>query len=197
MELAVIDGKYYLSYEQIHSTIRKLADDIRKNGFEPDVIVAIGTGGYIPARILKTFLKKPILTVGISYYGPDNKPAKTPHTIQWIDEVEKRLSGKKVLLVDEVDDSRITLEYCLRELLRHGASEIAIAVLHNKDKEKKGKIPLEIKRYFAGQELQDRWICYPWDAEDIAEHQRKATLAPESLGKAAGKNPGADFPATV
>jgi len=88
--------------------------------------------------------------------------------------VEKKLAGKKVLLVDEVDDSRVTLEYCLRELLRHGACEIAIAVLHNKKKEKKGKIPREISRYFAGQELEDRWICYPWDAEDIAEHRRMA-----------------------
>ncbi|MGO9409815.1 MAG: phosphoribosyltransferase [Spirochaetia bacterium] len=186
MGLAVIDGKYYLSYEQIHSTIRKLAERIRTDGFEPDVIVAIGTGGYIPARILKTFLKKPILTVGISYYGPDNKPAKTPRTIQWIDEVEKKLAGRKVLLVDEVDDSRVTLEYCLRELLRHGAREIAIAVLHNKNKEKKGKIPREIKRYFAGEELEDRWICYPWDAEDIEEHQKKTREPAGSRGQDQG-----------
>jgi hypothetical protein len=197
MELAVIDGKYYLSYEQIHLTIRKLADDIKKDGFEPDVIVAIGTGGYIPARILKTFLKKPILTVGISYYGPDNKPAKTPQTIQWIDEVEKKLVGKKVLLVDEVDDSRVTLEYCLRELLRHGAWEIAIAVLHNKNKDKKGRIPQEITRYFAGQELEDRWICYPWDALDIIEHQKKAGAPAEPFGEPAAGNRGASFSATV
>ena len=111
------------------------------SGFDPDLIVAIGTGGFIPARILKTYLKKPIFTVGISYYGPDNVPAKSPHTIQWIDEVEKKLAGKRVLLVDEVDDSRVTLEYCLQELLHHGPAEIAVAVLHNKKKEKKGRIP--------------------------------------------------------
>jgi hypothetical protein len=193
MGLAVVDGKYFLSYEQIHVTIRKLAEDIREDGFDPDVIVAIGTGGYIPARILKTFLKKPILTVGISYYGPDNKPAKTPRMIQWIDEVEKKLAGRKVLLVDEVDDSRVTLEYCLRELLRHGACEIAIAVLHNKNKEKKGKIPQEIRRYFAGQELEDRWICYPWDAEDIEEHQKTARV----LKGPNGPDQSAAFTATV
>jgi len=174
MPASLVDGKYYLTYEQIHATIHTLASRISADGFDPDVIVAIGTGGFIPARILKTFLKKPILTVGISYYGPDNKPAKTPRTIQWIDEVEKKLAGRKVLLVDEVDDSRVTLEYCLRELLRHGACEIAIAVLHNKRKEKKGRIPEEIQRYYAGQELEDRWICYPWDAEDIAEHSKRA-----------------------
>ena len=93
-----------------------------------------------------------------------------PEKIQWIDEVEKKLRGKKVLLVDEVDDSRITLEYCLRELLSDEPAEIAVAVLHNKDKEKRGEIPAEITRYFAGEELPDKWICYPWDAEDIDSH---------------------------
>jgi len=164
--------KYFLSYEHIHQSVRALAQKIEKSGFDPDLIVAIGTGGFIPARILKTYINRPIFTVGITYYGPDNIPAESPRTIQWIDEVEKKLAGKKVLLVDEVDDSRVTLEYCLRELLHHGPAEIAVAVLHNKRKEKKGKIPAEIHRYFAGEELDDRWICYPWDAIDITEHEK-------------------------
>ena len=170
MSRTIIEGKYYLSYECIHSTIRALAERIAASGFDPDVIVAIGTGGYIPARILKTFIAKSILTVGISYYGTDNKPDRMPRTIQWIDEVEKKLAGKKVLLVDEVDDSRVTLEYCLRELMRHAPDEIAVAVLHNKNKPKRGCFPPQIKKYFVGENLEDRWICYPWDALDIEKH---------------------------
>jgi hypoxanthine phosphoribosyltransferase len=172
MAFAEIEGKYFLSYESIHQTVRALAERIAASGFAPDLFVAIGSGGFIPARILKTFLGKPILTVGITYYGPDNKPAETPRAIQWIDEVEKKLEGKRVLLVDEVDDSRVTLEYCLKELLRHGPAEIAIAVLHNKKKEKRGKLPPEVRHYFAGVELDDKWICYPWDALDIAAHEK-------------------------
>jgi uncharacterized protein len=174
MSHSEIEGKYFLSYEHIHQSVRALADRITGEGFVPDLIVAIGSGGFIPARILKTYIKKPILTVGISYYGPDNKPAASPHTIQWIDEVEKKLSGKRILLVDEVDDSRVTLEYCLRELLKHEPAEIAVAVLHNKKKEKRGRIPPEIHRYFAGEELDDKWICYPWDAVDITAHEKIA-----------------------
>lgn len=174
MAHADIEGKYFLSYEHIHLSVRALAEKIIASGFDPDLIVAIGTGGFIPARILKTFITKPILTVGISYYGPDRKPTETPRTIQWIDEVEKKLSGKRILLVDEVDDSRVTLEYCLRELLHHSPAEIAVAVLHNKKKEKKGRIPPEVSRYFAGEELDDKWICYPWDALDITTHEKTA-----------------------
>lgn len=171
---ADINGRYFLSYEHIHLAVRSLAERIRESGFAPDLIVAIGSGGFIPARILKTFLEIPILTVGISYYGPDNKPQAAPRTIQWIDEVEKKLSGRRILLVDEVDDSRVTLEYCLRELMRHAPAEIAVAVLHNKKKEKRGSLPAEVSRYFAAEELDDRWICYPWDARDISAHERIA-----------------------
>jgi hypoxanthine phosphoribosyltransferase len=169
-----IDGKYFLSYEHIHQSVRVLADRIRESGFSPDLIVAIGSGGFIPARILKTFLGIPILTVGVTYYGPDNKPSEAPRAVQWIDEVEKKLAGRRILLVDEVDDSRATLEYCLRELLRHSPAEIAVAVLHNKKKQKKGVLPPEIQRYFAAEELDDKWICYPWDARDIAAHEKIA-----------------------
>ncbi len=167
-------GKYYLTYNHVHRTIKKLAGHIVDSGFDPDVIVAIGTGGFIPARIIRTFIDRPILTVGLSYYNRENKPNKIPRKIQWIDEVEKKLPGKKVLLVDEVDDTRVTLEYCLRELLRHEPSEMAVAVLHNKRKQKRGCIPEKISLYFVGEELDDNWICYPWDAVNIDEQEKKA-----------------------
>jgi hypothetical protein len=166
--------KYFFSYARIHKTIKNLARELMNSGYNPDVIVAIGSGGFIPARILRTFIDKPILTVGLAYYDHNNLPTELPHKVQWIDEVEKKLTGKKILLVDEVDDSRTTLEYCLRELLSHGPSELAVMVLHNKLKEKRGNLPPEVRHYFSGENLEDKWICYPWDAEDIDEHQRIA-----------------------
>ena len=149
--------KRYFSYNEIHRTVADLAKEILASGFDPDVTVAIGTGGFIPARILKTYLKKPILTVGVKLYNDDNQMGGDgPKKVQWI---------------DEVDDSRTTLAYCLRELLRHEPTEIAVAVLHCKDKAKNDIIPPQVKRYWAGQHLEDMWVVYPWDAEDIDDHE--------------------------
>jgi hypoxanthine phosphoribosyltransferase len=145
-------------------------------------MVAIGSGGFIPARILKTYLDVPILTVGISYYGMDNLPTEKPQTIQWIDEVEKKLAGKSILLVDEVDDTRVTLEYALNELKRHSPREIAVMVLHNKKKAKRGRFPSWVRHVFEGETLDDHWIVYPWDATDIAEHERLAAVRPAAAG---------------
>jgi hypothetical protein len=154
-----------------------MAERINAANFKPDVIVAIGSGGFIPARILRTFLGAPILAVGIAYYDAHDKPSQSPRKLQWIEEAERQLAGRNILLVDEVDDSRSTLEYCIRELLRHHPASIAVAVIHNKNKPKHGEIPREVALYVAGEELGDLWIVYPWDAKDIEEHDRQTGIA--------------------
>lgn len=170
--IPMAEEKLYVSYNTVHKLIAKLAKRLDKDGFDPDVIVAIGSGGFLPARIIKTRINRPIYAVGISYYGIDKKHADHPTKIQWIDEVQEQLRGKKILLIDEVDDTRATLSYCVRELLRYEPEEIAVLILHNKLKKKDAEFPAEIKRYYPALEVEDIWIKYPWDADDIEEHDR-------------------------
>jgi hypoxanthine phosphoribosyltransferase len=164
------EQKYYVSYTKVHKLVKSLAERLMATGYNPDLIVAIGSGGFIPARILKTFINRPIYAVGISYYGVDHTHRDHPTKIQWIDEVANQLTGKNILLIDEVDDTRTTLAYCVGELLKYKPKEIAVLVLHNKLKKKDVEMPSEIKRYYVGEEIPDEWIKYPWDAIDIDEH---------------------------
>ncbi len=102
------------------------------SSLQPQLIIAIGGGGYVPARILRSFLKQPggpnipIQAIGLSLYESlptttvEEKPGTKVTRTQWLDlsalgEMET-LIGKKVLIVDEVDDTRTTLEYAVREL---------------------------------------------------------------------------------
>lgn len=163
---------YYFSYDQIHNTIKRCAQQIVSSGFAPELILAIGAGGFIPARILRTYIDIPIIAIAISYYDENNQLMHEPTKHQWLDGID--ISGKKILLVDEVDDSRSTLEFCLKELLAHNPAEIGVFVLHNKQKPKRGNFPEPIKHIFVGEDLADNWIRYPWDATDIYEHERRA-----------------------
>ena len=84
-----------------------------------------------------------------------------------------------MLIVDEVDDTRTTLQYCVEEVFRRSnPSHVAVAVVHNKQKEKKGTLPDDVQ-YFVGAHVADYWNCYPWDAGasdglDIYEHEQLA-----------------------
>ena len=177
---AAPDGKVYFSYAQIHETICGLVPRIK--AFAPDVIVAIGGGGFIPARMLRTEIKAPILAVSLELYDDaTNTRRKTVEKVQWFDEtsgVGKKVRGHRVLIVDEVDDSRTTLQYCVEELIKTNApAAVAVAVVHNKLKPKNGTIPEGVV-YMAGQDVPDNWNCYPWDAaaydNTIYEHEALA-----------------------
>lgn len=157
-------------------------------------MIAIGGGGYVPARILRSFLKRegaaniPIQAIGLSLYeslGTDSQ-IETPGTkvtrTQWLDLSSLEMAnliGKDVLIVDEVDDTRTTLEYAVKELEKDVATaakqsgrgnestNFSIFVLHNKDKEKKGHLPdamMKEGRYLAARTVGDVWINYPWEA---------------------------------
>lgn len=172
--------KSFYTYNEIHQILASLAKKILNSGFNPDYIVAIGSGGFIPARIIKTFINKPILTVGLNLYDSDKsgKIVKDiPSKIQWLDEAEKKIKNKNILLIDEIDDTRSTLAYCIQELLINSPKEIAVCVLHNKQKEKKAQFPQAISKIYVGENIVgDPWVFYPWDAEDINLHDKEKNL---------------------
>ncbi|KAL1990759.1 hypothetical protein VTN49DRAFT_6598 [Thermomyces lanuginosus] len=195
--------KIYITYNQVHKLCQQSADRIL-NDFRPNLMIAIGGGGFVPARILRSFLKRPgepnipIQAIGLSLYedlgrdDPEEVPGTKVKRTQWLDLSSLEMSnliGKNILIVDEVDDTRTTLEYAVRELEKDvreaqkalgredEKTKFSIFVLHNKDKPKKGKLPEDMLaegRYHAAITTGDVWICYPWEAKDIDEHDELA-----------------------
>ncbi|KAI9673448.1 MAG: hypoxanthine-guanine phosphoribosyltransferase [Caeruleum heppii] len=198
--------KVYVTYNQVHKLCQVSAPRILDD-FKPNLMIAIGGGGYVPARILRSFLKRPsspnipIQAIGLSLYedlgrSSSDHPVETPGTkvtrTQWLDLSSLEMAnliGKNILIVDEVDDTRTTLEYAVKELekdveearKRLGRESektvFSVFVLHNKNKTKKGHLPtdmLDENRYLAAKTVDDVWICYPWEATDIDEHDRLA-----------------------
>ena len=115
---------------QVHKLCQASASHILSS-FQPNLMIAIGGGGYVPARILRSFLKRPgspnipIQAIGLSLYetlsssDPVEQVGTKVTRTQWLDLSSLEMSnlvGKNVLIVDEVDDTRTTLEYAVREL---------------------------------------------------------------------------------
>ncbi|KLT72705.1 phosphoribosyltransferase [Neisseria arctica] len=171
--------KIWYTYDDIHRVIKSLAEKIQASGVKYDAMIAIGGGGFIPARILRCFLDIPIYAVTTAYYDSEyeGKTTEEVKKVQWLDPVPDVLSGKNVLVVDEVDDSRVTLEFVLKELAKEDFGTIGVAVLHEKIKNKVGQLP-EGMPYFSGITVEDWWINYPWDAEELDEHNRLAAIGP-------------------
>ena len=154
-------------YREIHNTICSMAPSICQ--FAPDIIIAIGGGGFIPARMLRSHLKKvPILAVTMEAYDDNTNSLHNESNViihQWFDITKghgTRVPGGRVVIVDEVDDTRLTLSKCIETLRDANPAAIAVAVVHNKIKPKKGILSADIL-YVAGENVEDIWLNYPWD----------------------------------
>ncbi|RMJ26892.1 phosphoribosyltransferase [Aspergillus sp. HF37] len=199
--------KVYVTYNQVHKLCQTSGDKILDT-FQPNLMIAIGGGGYVPARILRSFLKRPgqpnipIQAIGLSLYedlgrgDPEEVPGTKVTRTQWLDLSSLEMAnliGKNILIVDEVDDTRTTLEYAVRELQKDvetakkhlgredETTRFFVFVLHNKDKPKKGVLPfqmVESGQYHSSLTTDDVWICYPWEAKDIDEHDALAQEHP-------------------
>ena len=150
-----MSDKIYFNYQEIDRYCRDIAKNA-KTDFNPDLILAIGGGGLIPARIMRTILNIPIYVVTLNYYDDNDKIMSEPKVIQWID--NSILKNKKVLIVDEINDTGKTLEYVISNIDSY--SKLGVAVIHDKVKCKK---KLNVDYSVQGGMVKDKWVVYPWD----------------------------------
>jgi uncharacterized protein len=149
-----------MSWEDFAILAKTLAHRIKQSRFRPDLVIAIGRGGYVPARVVCDFLLHDMLTsFKVEHWGmaAQEKPAVTVRFPLAVD-----IRDKTVLVVDDVDDTGKTLELALTYLRGFYPKEIRTAVLEH-------KASSSVRPdYWAREEHEWRWIIYPWAVhEDI------------------------------
>ena len=72
-----------------------------------DLIIAIGSGGIIPAAFIQRKLDIPMKIININYRDPDHKPRYEDAVL--LEEKEFPIKDKRILLVDDVSRTGKTL----------------------------------------------------------------------------------------
>lgn len=164
-----ISEKMVVSYDDVNALVGIACGKVIDDNYFPDAIVGISSGGLAPARMAKCFLEEyfpgrdiPVYVIGLHSYNTDKEHLPEVVLTQKFDsELEAKIAGSKILLVDEVDDTRLTLEKACDYLIGLKAQNLNILIVHSKIKEKAGVIPENVKLY-CGKETQPVWIEYPW-----------------------------------
>jgi len=150
-----------LDWNGIYDGCIELADQIKKNGFNPEVIVGVARGGWIPARILSDLLGNTfVASIKVEFYTGVAETAKKPIVSQ---QVSTSVAGKRVLVVDDVADTGESLVTVRQNLLSRGASEVKIATLHYKPKS-------VLRPDFYVRET-SAWIVYPHERYEFVENR--------------------------
>ncbi len=153
----------------------KLAEAVASSGYEPEVVVAVLRGGAVPALIISDYLGvEDFYAVRVKHWGIAARKYAEPVVIQA--PPRSAVEGRKVLVVDEVVDTGLTLMKVIKELEKDKPACIRSAVLHVKPSSKL------IPDYYAEKLSTWKWIFYPWSVVETL-----TSLASQEEGGASTK----------
>ena len=129
------DGKHlYVSYDEYHNLIEKLAIKIHQSGWEFDTILCLARGGMRPGDILSRIFDKPLAIMSTSSYRADAGTVQGHLDIARFITTPKGEIAGRVLLVDDLADTGHTLKAVVDQLKNNYApiTELRTSVIWTK-----------------------------------------------------------------
>lgn len=147
------------SWDEIYDMLLEQAIRIRQSGFQPDLIVGVSRGGWIPGRILSDLLGNAhTANVKIEFYVGIGQTSRKPVVTQPISE---DIANKRVLVVDDVADTGESMFVALDHVHeRHAGDTKTITIYHKPHSKFKPD-------FFA--ETTSHWIIFPWERLETAQ----------------------------
>jgi len=144
------------TWECIYELLLNLASQIRRAGFEPDLIVGVARGGWPVARVMSDLLENPeVANVKADFYLGVAETKGEPVITQ---PVSAPVKGKKVLVVDDVADTGKSLALVRKHLKEQGAADVKIATIYYK--------PWSIITPDWFERKTSHWIIFPWERKE-------------------------------
>lgn len=154
-----------LTWGDFDHQVQALAREALKS-FRPEAVVGLVHGGVFVGGALASALKAQFFPVRVTHRSRDAGRAS-----RVTDDMPQELSGRRVLIVDDVASSGDSIEFATRLARTQGAKAIKSAALISR--------PGKFKPDFVGVTSSDFFV-FPWDYQDVVEDQR---FEPEDEGK--------------
>jgi hypoxanthine phosphoribosyltransferase len=155
-----------ISWEEMHGICKALA--IAASQFQPELILAIGRGGFYPGTLIAHMLRVEVFPVRLSRRINDVVTFEQP---RWLVEPPPLVSDRRVLIVDEICSTGETLKLVTEKVVALGAAECRSAVLYSHSWE------TSVPDYIGL--ITDALILNPWDREVVDDG--RFTFHPEYI----------------
>jgi hypoxanthine phosphoribosyltransferase len=145
-----------ISWEDFHGICKALAKAAFP--FRPEIVLAVGRGGYYPGTLLAHMLQVEIYPVRVSRRVNDVVQFKSP---QWLLEPPPLVKGRRLLIVDEICDSGETITMVKEKAGSLGAETVRSAVMYAHS------WAASVPDYIGL--VTDELLLNPWDREILRE----------------------------
>ena len=154
VEVAGLKFTPYLSQSQIASRVGRVAAEIRAHyaGQELPILLCMLNGAFVFAADLLRALQMEVEIEFIRYSSYQG--TSSCGEVSEILGLRQPLRGKRVLVVEDIVDSGLTMARLIQELERQGAKEVRIAAMFTKPEAFRGSYTV----HHVGEELPNRFV---------------------------------------
>ncbi len=152
-----------VSWKNIEDWVKVVIHKIEKDGYSPEIIIGLARGGLVPARLISDRMQlKDLYAVKTEHWGITATPDGQARITQTL---PVKISGKSVLVVDDITDTGQSLSLAVKHVEDMGPSHLKSAtllhILHSKYR----------PDYYAEEVPEDKWtwFIFPWNVyEDLS-----------------------------
>lgn len=151
------------NWDHVYNLCRNIANDVNISGYKPDTVIALARGGWVAGRVVCDFLGiNDLVSLKIEHYTGTAIAGAEPIIRYPI--TTDAISGKKVLIIDDIADTGKSIIYSNNYINTHNPKETRTAVLQY-------LTTSSIKPDYCGEVLTEfGWIIYPWNfMEDMID----------------------------
>lgn len=160
-------GETFFTSEQIGDRVsdiaRRISEDYRGR---PLLLVGILKGAFVFLADLARLIDIPLEFdfMALSSYG---SATKTSGVVRILKDLDTDISGRDVLIVEDIIDTGLTLNYLLRYLKARGSASLDICVLLNKQTANQVELPIK----YEGFSIPDVFVVgYGLDCNEAYRH---------------------------
>lgn len=160
--------KHFYTWQDIELMCQSIVMQMYKEDWKPDYIVGLTRGGNIPATIISNWTDIPCHALKISFRDDNETESNL-----WMS--EDAYHGKKILIVDDINDTGETLNHLCRDwesncrpgdarwLMETWGHNVRFATLTENLASSFGNV-----KYFSheiNKAEEDVWLVYPWESQ--------------------------------
>jgi hypoxanthine phosphoribosyltransferase len=167
------DKDLWVSWDEYHRLIERLALKVHESGWKFDQVLCLARGGVRPGDVFSRIFDVPLAILSTSSYREEAGTVRGDLDIAKYMTMTKGPLAGKILLVDDLADSGVTLDKVTRHLSENfsGVTEVRSAVIWVK-----GTSSI-LPDYFLEELPHNPWIHQPFENYDgLRPHQLAAWM---------------------
>lgn len=143
------------SWDELHENIKEIANEIKKDNYRPDMVIALSRGGFVPARVIcDLMIIKDLVSVKVDHWGVTAAKDGKAHLRYPID---VDLTGKKILIVDDITDTGDSMIIAKEFVKKLNPEEVRTAAIFHFKHSK------FVPDYYSKELVDWVWVMWPWN----------------------------------